>query len=96
MGSYEQGIFSIAFKLSSLILLLAAPFEKLLLRESSSIAKDKTSLKVFVETCLPLILFVGIAIASFLSINGDKIILIGGEAYSDAFICLYMLSLPLD
>ena len=92
-GSYEQGIFSIAFKLSSLILLLAAPFEKLLLRESSSIAKDKTSLKVFVETCLPLILFVGIAIASFLSINGDKIlILIGGEAYSDAFICLYMLS----
>ena len=50
--SYEQGIFSIAFKLSSLILLLAAAL-KITFRESSSIAKDKTSLKVFVETCLP-------------------------------------------
>lgn len=93
-GEYDQGIFSLAFKISSLILLLAAPFERLLLRESSKLAnKDHKELKNFIESSFTSTLFIGLGIASFISIYADNIIsIIGGEAYRDAYTCLYILS----
>tara|TARA_B100001059_G_scaffold160519_1_gene160049 strand:+ start:10458 stop:11966 length:1509 start_codon:yes stop_codon:yes gene_type:complete len=93
-GEYDQGIFSISFKIASLILLLAAPFERLLLRESSKLAeKNLNEFKRFIESSFCLSLFVGVSIASFISVNSDIIIsIIGGEAYRDAYLCLFILS----
>lgn len=93
-GEYDQGIFSISFKIASLILLLAAPFERLLLRESSKLAeKNLDEFKRFVESSFCLSLFVGVSIACFISVNSDILIsIIGGEAYKDAYLCLFILS----
>lgn len=93
-GSYEQGIYGFALKISSMILLIGAPLSRLFLRESSYRITDLSKFARYIQKGLILNLFIGLFLGFFVGIYGLEIItIIGGSQYFQSHLGLYLLAI---
>lgn len=86
-GAVEQGFYSLAFKISSVVYVFTSAVSPLFLREvaKSHGKKDKGEIRRFFEKYLPILIFVSALISLFICFNARAICaIVGGEDYGKA------------
>ena len=86
-GSREQGLYTLAITISSMIYLVSSQGSQLILREMSIASKEKSNdkIKEVLEKFLPIFFVISIYFAAFISINSTQIILIiWGDQFKNA------------
>lgn len=95
-GSYEQGYFTLAFKIAGVLFLFSSAISTLLARDFSNVfnKKGKDELKKLFSNYFGPIYFIASYFSIFVSSNSEVVTsFIGGDSYSNSSLCISIFAL---